>query len=259
MFERNDTFLFKKKWQLHTSLLMHWVLRIRFSVLGKPGGLPSTGLHRVGHDWSGLAVAGVWEKHFCHNVPFIEDFKKGNTLLSKRTCKIFPHTLKAAVKFLELKRENTNVLTLILQFMPVWPQFPFARDLFLEKQFVCSTIYFAYFNSYGTCIASSQCVVPDCYLGADICKSYLLDECPFGPLISPLLSRETLVTVKGWPLWTELKVAWHMECFLIFGDCRWNASGKTFSQVTDYTLVVCGMIWGEGEKSQSGPLWLYLC
>ena len=94
---------------------------------------------------------------------------------------------------------------------------------------------------------SSQCMVHDCYSGAEFCKSYLLDECPFGPLVSPLLSRETLVTVKGWPLWTELKVAWHMECFLIFGDCRWNASGKTFSQVTDYTLVVCGMIWGERE------------
>ena len=27
---------------------------------GEPGGLPSTGSHRVGHDWSNLAVASIW-------------------------------------------------------------------------------------------------------------------------------------------------------------------------------------------------------
>lgn len=162
------------------------------------------------------------------------------------------------MKFLELKRENRNVLTLILQFMPVWPQFAFANDLFLEKK-VCVLNYLFCVFQFVPDTHSSQCMVRDCHSAADICKSYLLDECPFGPLVSPLLSHETLVTVKGWPLWTELRAAWHMECFLIFGDCRWNASGKTFSQVTDYALVVRGMIWGVGEKSQSGPLWLYLC
>ena len=33
------------------------VLAWRIPGTGKPGGLPSMGLHRVGHDWSDLAVA----------------------------------------------------------------------------------------------------------------------------------------------------------------------------------------------------------
>ena len=31
----------------------------RIPGMGKPGGLPSTGLHRVGHDWSDLAAAAA--------------------------------------------------------------------------------------------------------------------------------------------------------------------------------------------------------
>ena len=31
----------------------------RISGTGEPGGLPSMGLHRVGHDWSDLAVAAA--------------------------------------------------------------------------------------------------------------------------------------------------------------------------------------------------------
>ena len=36
---------------------------------GEPGGLPSIGLHRVGHDWSGLAAAAAakWEPACCPN------------------------------------------------------------------------------------------------------------------------------------------------------------------------------------------------
>ena len=33
------------------------VLAWRIPGMGEPGGLPSMGLHRVGHDWSDLAVA----------------------------------------------------------------------------------------------------------------------------------------------------------------------------------------------------------
>ena len=33
------------------------VLTLRIPGMGEPGGLPSTGLHRVGHDWSDLAAA----------------------------------------------------------------------------------------------------------------------------------------------------------------------------------------------------------
>ena len=33
------------------------ILAWRIPGMGEPGGLPSMGLHRVGHDWSNLAVA----------------------------------------------------------------------------------------------------------------------------------------------------------------------------------------------------------
>ena len=35
------------------------VLAWRIPGTGEPGGLPSTGLHRVGHDWSDLAAVAV--------------------------------------------------------------------------------------------------------------------------------------------------------------------------------------------------------
>ena len=37
------------------------VLAWRIPGTGEPGGLPSMGLHRVGHDWSDLAAAAVAE------------------------------------------------------------------------------------------------------------------------------------------------------------------------------------------------------
>ena len=42
------------------------VLAWRIPGMGEPGGLPSMGSYRVGHDWSDLAAAGaaVWEKTF---------------------------------------------------------------------------------------------------------------------------------------------------------------------------------------------------
>ena len=36
------------------------VLAWRIPGMGEPGGLPSLGSHRVGHDWSDLAAAAVW-------------------------------------------------------------------------------------------------------------------------------------------------------------------------------------------------------
>ena len=36
------------------------VLAWRIPGTGEPGGLPSMGSHRVGHDWSDLAAAGLW-------------------------------------------------------------------------------------------------------------------------------------------------------------------------------------------------------
>ena len=36
------------------------VLALRIPGMGEPGGLPSMGSHRVGHDWSDLAAAARW-------------------------------------------------------------------------------------------------------------------------------------------------------------------------------------------------------
>ena len=50
------------------------VLAWRILGMGEPGGLPSLGLHRVGHDWSYLAVAagqqgspGIFCRQWAHN------------------------------------------------------------------------------------------------------------------------------------------------------------------------------------------------
>ena len=63
------------------------VLAWRIPGTGEPGGLPSMGSHRVGHDWSDLAAAAMWNlggillKHF-YNVSnnnflkYLEDFVK---------------------------------------------------------------------------------------------------------------------------------------------------------------------------------------
>ena len=54
---------------------------------GEPGGLPSLGLHRVGHDWSDLAIAGarcnrvLWREitgHSEHPLPTRDDSTHGN-------------------------------------------------------------------------------------------------------------------------------------------------------------------------------------
>ena len=44
------------------------VLAWRIPGMGEPGGLPSMGLHRVGHDWSDWAAAGVLESLLCHSL-----------------------------------------------------------------------------------------------------------------------------------------------------------------------------------------------
>ena len=56
----NFTFTFhfhalEKEMATHSSVLA-W----RIPGTGEPGGLPSMGLHRVGHDWSDLAAAAEW-------------------------------------------------------------------------------------------------------------------------------------------------------------------------------------------------------
>ena len=57
-FERNSILFKKESWEkemaTHSSVLA-W----RIPGTGEPGGLPSVGSHRVGHDWSDLAAAAA--------------------------------------------------------------------------------------------------------------------------------------------------------------------------------------------------------
>ena len=57
--------ILEKEMATHSSVLA-W----RIPGMGEPGGLPSMGSHRVGHDWSDLAAAAAW-------LLFILNFNKG--------------------------------------------------------------------------------------------------------------------------------------------------------------------------------------
>ena len=60
----------EKEMATHSSVLA-W----RIPGMGEPGGLPSMGLHRVGHDWSDLAAAAAtveWEKLSSKSLGFLE-------------------------------------------------------------------------------------------------------------------------------------------------------------------------------------------
>ena len=50
----------RRKWQLEKEMAVHAsVLAWRIPGTGEPGGLPSTGSHKVGHDWSNLAAVAA--------------------------------------------------------------------------------------------------------------------------------------------------------------------------------------------------------
>ena len=50
-------FTFSLRWNLFIALLTDFTTQLSFSM---PGGLPSLGSHRVGHDWSDLAAAACF-------------------------------------------------------------------------------------------------------------------------------------------------------------------------------------------------------
>ena len=58
------------------------VLAWRIPGTGEPGGLPSMGSHRVGHDWSDIAAAAETEFGENRRVVFILSRWKGNTVSS---------------------------------------------------------------------------------------------------------------------------------------------------------------------------------
>ena len=47
--------IYEKKWSTNTCSVLAW----RIPEMVEPGGLPSLGWHRVGHDWSNLAAAAA--------------------------------------------------------------------------------------------------------------------------------------------------------------------------------------------------------
>jgi len=51
------------------------VLAWRIPGTGKPGGLPSLGSHRVGHDWSDLAAAAEYTDFFPSQLITIRHFQ----------------------------------------------------------------------------------------------------------------------------------------------------------------------------------------
>ena len=55
----------EKEMATHSSVLA-W----RIPGTGEPGGLPSLGSHRVGHDWSDLAAAAEGEKNKMNTLKF---------------------------------------------------------------------------------------------------------------------------------------------------------------------------------------------
>ena len=57
----------EKEMATHSSVLA-W----RIPGTGEPGGLPSMGLHRVGHDWSNLAPAAAAEQAFLKIAPAVK-------------------------------------------------------------------------------------------------------------------------------------------------------------------------------------------
>ena len=57
------------------------VLAWRIPGMGKPGGLPSMGSHRVGHDWSDLAYSAMVVKKFCKGDESLKDEEHSGQLL----------------------------------------------------------------------------------------------------------------------------------------------------------------------------------
>ena len=55
------------------------VLAWRIPGTGEPGGLPSIGLHRVGHDWSDSAAAAAFRKHTIYIITGLLKHKMFNT------------------------------------------------------------------------------------------------------------------------------------------------------------------------------------
>ena len=61
------------------------VLAWRIPGTGEPGGLPSIGSHRVGHDWSDLAAAAAWESFYLSSLQKMALYSSAHKALSGLT------------------------------------------------------------------------------------------------------------------------------------------------------------------------------
>ena len=66
----------EKEMATHSSVLA-W----RIPGTGEPGGLPSMGSHRIGHDWSDLAAAACAQSHVSPEIERAHFLRKGLALL----------------------------------------------------------------------------------------------------------------------------------------------------------------------------------
>ena len=100
------------------------VLAWRIPGMGEPGGLPSLGSHRVGHDWSDLAAAaavklsGVWSTEIQVLLLFLKCKKKkkrmwlrGHEWYTTSYHLSSPHVMGKCLQILSVKREADSCIT----------------------------------------------------------------------------------------------------------------------------------------------------
>ena len=118
------SFILEKEMATHSSILA-W----RIPGTGEPGGLPSMGSHRVGHDWSDLAAAA-----------FLSD--RGLTRTGTMSS-IFPLIeLRAPNKWWwseEIKYKSRNYLEILtrVQFQLIWKLSYYFLKLIILISFIC--------------------------------------------------------------------------------------------------------------------------
>lgn len=165
------------------------------------------------------------------HLPLLEPFKQDVTVSSSEpTMFTFASTRRATVQFS------------ILMLLGTIPGYVASICIHIcVGKLVCSASRFAYFDSYWSCTAA----VLD-YM-TDIESQHL----------QVIALNRSVSFVHGWPLCGAVEprsrspggFKWGMFSSV---DCRWHASGRSITQVTEEALEVCGLVRDtEEEKNQS--------